>query len=270
MAIWWLSWQPKLSNVNLSHNLSLFSISHQELTIKLKIKIISFSRSVVRDLDPTNELTFLRVKSLKYEVKSLNMDLSHIMVFKQKNEITDQRCWSPQSQTSWWLCFKAGMHNARTRIIRERWKICEMWWIIEVGGVGSWCCYPCVCVLPLSIMPLYAISMSPLCSHYNQSKLIVETTIARQDDNHTHCNVFVQITYMISTYSQWSYCCFWSLWIGVEGCRTSNGLILWYKCTILNKTVPNFCGQPTMIIIIIIYHEEFSINYYARRAISQW
>ena len=208
MAIWWLSWQPKLSNVNLSHNLSLFSISHQELTIKLKIKMTSFSRSVVRDLDPTNELTFLRVKSLKYEVKLLNMDRSHIMVFKQKNEKTDQRCWSPQSQTSWWLCFKAGMHNARTRIIRERWKICEMWWIIEVGGVGSWCCYPCVCVLPLSIMPLYAISMSPLCSHYNQSKLIVETTIARQDDNHTHCNVFVQITYMISTYSQWSYCCF--------------------------------------------------------------
>ena len=40
----------------------------------------------------------------------------------------------------------------------------------------------------------------------------------------------------------------------------------------MNKTVPNFCGQPTMmnIIIIIIYYEEFSINYYARRAISQW
>ena len=119
MAIWWLSWQPKLSNVNLLHNLSLFSISHQELTIKLKIKMTSFSRSVVRDLDPTNELTFLRVKSLKYEVKSLNIDRSHIMVFKQKNEKTDQRCWLPQSQTSWWLCFKAGMHNARTRIIRS-------------------------------------------------------------------------------------------------------------------------------------------------------
>ena len=32
--------------------------------------VYKLSRSIVRDLDSTNELTFLRVKSLKHEVRS--------------------------------------------------------------------------------------------------------------------------------------------------------------------------------------------------------
>ena len=62
---------------------------------------------------------------------------------------------------------------------------------------------PAVPVLcwPLCIMPVYAISMLPLSSHYNQSKLIVETTIVSEDDkSHTqrqwsggHCFVLVII-----------------------------------------------------------------------------
>ena len=35
-------------------------------------------RSIVRDLDPTNELTFLRVKSLKYEVNFLEYELNSL------------------------------------------------------------------------------------------------------------------------------------------------------------------------------------------------
>ena len=49
---------------------------------------------------------------------------------------------------------------------------------------------PAVPVLcwPLCIMPVYAISMLPLSSHHNQSKLIVETTIVSEDDkSHTQC-----------------------------------------------------------------------------------
>ena len=40
--------------------------------------ILFLCRSIVRDLDPTNELTFLRVKSLKYEVNFLEYELNSL------------------------------------------------------------------------------------------------------------------------------------------------------------------------------------------------
>ena len=43
-------------------------------------------RSIVRDLDPTNELTFLRVKSLKHEVLVAPDDSFIIIVLQNARE----------------------------------------------------------------------------------------------------------------------------------------------------------------------------------------
>ena len=43
-------------------------LNSNDSILSLSTEMRSIIRSIVRDLDPTNELTFLRVKSIKHEV----------------------------------------------------------------------------------------------------------------------------------------------------------------------------------------------------------
>ena len=44
-------------------------LNSNDSILSLSTEMRSIIRSIVRDLDPTNELTFLRVKSIKHEVR---------------------------------------------------------------------------------------------------------------------------------------------------------------------------------------------------------
>ena len=44
-------------------------LNSNDSILTLSTEIRSIIRSIVRDLDPTNELTFLRMKSIKHEVR---------------------------------------------------------------------------------------------------------------------------------------------------------------------------------------------------------
>ena len=47
-------------------------LNSNDSILSLSTEMRSIIRSIVRDLDPTNELTFLRVKSIKHEVRFWN------------------------------------------------------------------------------------------------------------------------------------------------------------------------------------------------------
>ena len=49
---------------------------------KMVADLAEHARSIVKDLDPTNELTFLRVKSVKHEVNCLIISHYNVMHFK--------------------------------------------------------------------------------------------------------------------------------------------------------------------------------------------
>ena len=68
MEIWWQSWLTKLSMGSTTY------LNSNDSILSLSTEMRSIIRSIVRDLDPTNELTFLRVKSIKHEVRFWNSE----------------------------------------------------------------------------------------------------------------------------------------------------------------------------------------------------
>ena len=116
MGAWYLTWQLMPGDS--------FCLVYIVNFISIKL---NFNRSIVRDLDPTNELTFLRVKSTKHEVLVAPDDSFIIIVlqhtrFKSSLNRNADLCWINsfyvREEDSWcWVLRVINWKQAKSKII---------------------------------------------------------------------------------------------------------------------------------------------------------